>query len=186
MTEAKDNIRRVADSSSSALLVLDNDGRIEMMNQAALDLIQDPVDSGQDRRADQMVEARYLWLASAVEALMGDSAEVVFDKQIITKDGVRPFEVKLFRLVGPERQPRATAAVLDLVSERGRVPVERPVSMRPISDVSLFDDATGLYNRRGWTAIHSMSWSPDRMEGLPGIGAVQAGTNGSNRGLGIP
>ena len=43
------------------MLVLNSDGRIETMNQAALDLIQDPVDSRNDRRADpRTVEARHL------------------------------------------------------------------------------------------------------------------------------
>ncbi|MCL4370231.1 MAG: diguanylate cyclase [Chloroflexi bacterium] len=130
VAEEKENTRRFADYSSSALLILNDDGRIEMMDHAAL-------------------------LASAVEALMGNSADAVFDKQIITRDGVRPFEVRLSRLVGPEGQPRAVAATLHAAGERGRVLVGRPISAKSVSNFSLFDDTTGLYNRRGFSTLAS-------------------------------
>ena len=143
----------MADFSPNALLILNDEGRIEMMNHAALDLVQDPADSIRDRRADQAVEARYLWLVSAVEALMGNSAEAVFSKQVITRDGVRPFEVRLSRLVGPEGQSRAVAATLYAAGERQLVLADRSISARSVSSFSLFDDTTGLYNRRGFSAL---------------------------------
>jgi diguanylate cyclase (GGDEF)-like protein len=140
--------------SSRIVLVLREDGRIEMMSKAALDLVQDPVGADADRRADPMVEARCLWLASALGVIQGDSADAAFEKQLITRDGLRQFEVRLFPMVSPEGETRATGALLDPVGTSAVLPlVERFAMSGSFSSLSLLDQVTGLYNRRGLSVL---------------------------------
>ncbi len=139
---------------ASPIIVLDNDGHIEMVNQAALHLVQDPIDSRFNRRADNPVEARYLWLAGALEAL-GDSPEAVFEQEVVTKNGVKQFQVRLSRLITPEGEERARVVILEDVDGQKRFPASSASARGDLSSFSLVDDLTGLHNRRGFSALAS-------------------------------
>ena len=136
------------------MVVLDENGHIEMMNQAALDLVQDPIDSKFDRRAGNQVEDRYLWLAGALESLE-DSPEARFEREVVTKDGVKQFQVRLSRLITPDGKQRGTAVTLEYLDRKKRLSASSLCDRSDLSSYSLVDEPTGLHNRRGFSLMAS-------------------------------
>lgn len=150
----KENYDRLpgSESVSSPLVVLDINGHIELMNRAALDLMQDPIDSAMNRRAENPVEARYLWLASALETI-GDAPEAVFVHELATKNGPQQFQVRISRILTPKGEERGAAAILEPITDQ-QLPNARRDSGHPeLSPSYLVDAVTGLHNRRGFSAL---------------------------------
>ncbi|HEX2989001.1 MAG TPA: GGDEF domain-containing protein, partial [Chloroflexota bacterium] len=98
------------------------------------------------------VEARYLWLASALQTI-GDVPEAAFVQELATKNGAQQFQVRISRIFAPKGEERGAAAILESITDQ-QLPNARRDSGHPeLSPSYLVDALTGLHNRRGFSAL---------------------------------
>ncbi len=142
------------DSSMCPLIVVGQDGRIALMNRAAVKLFGRSTYAGPERRVEAVSEAPIVWIADELEAFgAGPSDGLTLERELRTADGARVFQISFSRLVSADGEAGGVALLFADVSAEPRVHPETTESFPEMKRLTLVDEITELCNRRGFFTL---------------------------------
>lgn len=176
------------EASPSPILVLTEDGHVEMMNRAAATLFGFPNYQGPERRTDARAEIPVAWFAGELDAFVqGTSPELDLEREIATPGGLHTYRIRLSRVTGVAG---AADRVVVVFSENSAGPADDlqiAPSLPEGSALALVDDTTGLFNRRGFFVLsgHLLRLADQVKKHLAVVVCTieSEDTNGGDRGL---
>jgi diguanylate cyclase (GGDEF)-like protein len=147
MTNEKNKYLTIFESTPTPVFFLNTKNIIDNMNHAAALLINDIEIPGSTYYAEKKIQRSLPWEIEEVAAFFsGSNMEYVFEKTLATKRGDRHFQIKLKRMLDVSRKFGGVAVILNDITERKQLEEQ-------LLTMSVVDELTGLYNRRGFFTL---------------------------------
>jgi diguanylate cyclase (GGDEF)-like protein len=146
MTNEKNKYLTIFESVPDPVVFLDAGHRIENLNQAAARLLTWPPAPGADSSGPEGADPP-AWLLPELHAFAsGEALEHMIERELAAGGLVRSYQVKLKRVLDGAGHFAGTIVILNDITERKRMEHEYRA-------MSLIDELTGLYNRRGFLTL---------------------------------
>lgn len=147
MTNEKNKYLTLFESTPTPVIFMNKDGMIDNMNHAAATLFRGMETPGKTYYGEKMTQQPLPWKINEVTAFFStDRMEHAFQKALETRKGTRIFQIKLKRMLDVSQKFGGIALIMNDITESKQLE-ER------LSAMSLTDDLTGLYNRRGFITL---------------------------------
>jgi diguanylate cyclase len=147
MTNEKNKYLTIFESTPAPVIFLNADNIIDNMNHAAAALIYGLETPGSTYYAENKICEYLPWKIDEVTTFFsGSSIEYAFEKKLETKKGVRYFQIKLKRMLDVSQKFSGIAFILNDMTERKQMEEQ-------LLTMSVIDELTGLYNRRGFFTL---------------------------------
>jgi diguanylate cyclase (GGDEF)-like protein len=147
MTNEKNKYLTIFESTPSPVIFVDAENRIDDMNHAASELIYGAGTPGSTYYGEKKTQGALPWKIDEIAAfLLSNDGEHTFKKALETQRGIRYFEIKLKRMLDVSHKFNGVAIILNDITETKELEDR-------LSAMSVTDELTGLYNRRGFIAL---------------------------------
>jgi diguanylate cyclase (GGDEF)-like protein len=146
-TNEKNKYLTIFESTPTPVIFLNTENMIDNMNHAAAMLIHGIKTPGSIYYAEKKIQEPLPWKIDEITMLFsGNEIEYAFEKALETKKGVRYFQIKLKRMLDVSQKFSGIALILNDITESKQLEDR-------LSAMSITDELTGLYNRRGFIML---------------------------------
>ncbi len=148
ITNEKNKYLTIFESTPTPVIFLNSENIIDNMNHAAATLIYGIIETpGSTYYAEKKMWEPLPWkIDEVVKFLSGNKTEYAFERALATKKGIRYFNIKLKRMLDVSQKFSGIALILNDITESKQLEDR-------LSTMSITDELTGLYNRRGFITL---------------------------------
>lgn len=147
MTNEKNRYLTIFESTPTPVFFLDEEMHIENMNHSAAVLLHGEETPGSDYYGEHRERNRLPWIVKEIEKFLSSGRpELTFEREATTAAGHAFFEIKLERMLDVSEKFGGVALILNDITQRKTFEDK-------IHKLSIMDELTGLYNRRGFVTL---------------------------------
>lgn len=147
ITNEKNKYLTIFESTPTPVIFLNSENMIDNMNHAAATLIYGIETPGSTYYAEKRMQEPLPWkIDEVVKFLSSNKTEYSFERALETKKGIRYFNIKLKRMLDVSQKFSGIALILHDITESKQLEDR-------LSAMSITDELTGLYNRRGFIPL---------------------------------
>lgn len=147
MTNEKNRYLTIFESTPTPVIFMYKYSLIDNMNHAAATLIHGDETPGSTYYSERITQAPLPWKIDEVNTFFSsNNTEYEFERSLDTKKGNRYFQIKLKKMLDVSQKFSGIAIILNDITERKQLEDR-------LSTMSITDELTGLYNRRGFITI---------------------------------
>jgi diguanylate cyclase len=144
ITNEKNKYLTILESTPTPVIFLNSQNRIDNMNHAAATIIYGIETPGSTYYAEKRMQEPLPWkIEEVVKFLSSNKTEYAFERALETKKGLRYFNIKLKKMLDVSQKFSGIALILNDITESKQLEDR-------LSAMSITDELTGLYNRRGF------------------------------------
>jgi len=156
MTNEKNKYLTIFESTPNPVIFLSKDNVIDNMNHAAAALFYGIETPGSTYYAVGVTQVALPWKIDEVTAFIsGNQMEYAFERALETNKGARHFQVKLKRMLDVSQKFSGISLILNDITESKQLEDR-------LSTMSITDELTGLYNRRGFITLSQQQMAVSR------------------------
>ncbi len=147
ITNEKNKYLTIFESTPTPVIFLNTENIIDNMNHAAATLIHGIETSGSTYYAEKRMQESLPWKIDEVVTFFScNKTEYAFERSLETKKGIKYFHIKLKRMLDVSQKFSGIALILNDITESKQLEDQ-------LSVMSITDELTGLYNRRGFITL---------------------------------
>ncbi|MBI4766778.1 MAG: GGDEF domain-containing protein [Deltaproteobacteria bacterium] len=147
ITNEKNKYLTLFESTPTPVIFLNSGNRIDNMNHAAATLIYGLETPGSTYYAEKKMSEPLPWeMDEVVKFLSSNKTVYAFERALATKKGIRYFNIKLKRMLDVSQKFSGIALILNDITKSKQLEDR-------LSAMSITDELTGLYNRRGFITL---------------------------------
>jgi diguanylate cyclase (GGDEF)-like protein/PAS domain S-box-containing protein len=148
MSNERDKYLTIFEIIPNPAIVLDVENRVDNINNGAVELLQEVSNKILNHHERTQIEALFPWLAGEIHSFVsGTGLEFSFEKDLVTKKGLRHFEVRLKKMLDLDENFIGTIVILNDISHLKQA--ERAVASARDFYLTLFEKFPALIWRSG-------------------------------------